>query len=49
MLDKALDRGWVGYYELGDDPRWAAIHDHPRFEALLERALGIVEAQRASW
>ncbi len=47
LLANALRSGWVGYYELGGDPRWAGVRDHPDFEARLDQARAVVERQQA--
>ena len=52
--DRALDRleatiesGWRSYYPDHHDPRWGGLHDHPRFQALMEKVKADVDRQRA--
>jgi TolB-like protein/DNA-binding winged helix-turn-helix (wHTH) protein/tetratricopeptide (TPR) repeat protein len=47
LLEQAVERGWRGYYVLQRDPRWATLHDEPRFQAVLARIKADIDAQRS--
>jgi len=46
-LEAIIDSGWRGYYVDRADPRWGALRDHPRFQALMEKVKADVDRQRA--
>lgn len=45
-LQRAVEAGWRWYPIERHDPRWAPLHGHPRYEALMQRVLADVERQR---
>jgi TolB-like protein/Flp pilus assembly protein TadD len=46
-FEKAIDAGWREFYTKRHDPRWAALKNDPRYEALMAKVRGDVDRQRA--
>jgi len=46
-LAAAVDLGWANYYEIQNDPAWAAIIEDPRMRELLDTVRQRVDEQRA--
>jgi hypothetical protein len=46
-LEKAIAAGWRNYYFHLADPRWAALRDDPRHQALLAEVKADLDRQRA--
>jgi tetratricopeptide (TPR) repeat protein len=46
-LEQAVDLGWRDYYTQRHDPRWSALADDPRYQALMEKVKADVDRQRA--
>jgi TolB-like protein/Flp pilus assembly protein TadD len=47
LLERAVQAGWRGYYGMRRDPRWDAVRDEPRFQAIMARVKADLDAQRA--
>ena len=47
QLEAAVAAGWRGQRILLSDPRWRSLHDHPRFQALLDTLEAELAPQRA--
>jgi TolB-like protein/tetratricopeptide (TPR) repeat protein len=47
LLDQAAEAGWRGYYRMRRDPRWDAVRDEPKFQAIMARVKADLDAQRA--
>jgi tetratricopeptide (TPR) repeat protein len=45
-FEKAAEAGWRGYYGIRADPRWDALRDEPRFQAVLAKVKADLDAQR---
>ncbi len=45
-LERAVEAGWRGYYVNDHDPRWGALKDHPRYQALMAEVKADVDRQR---
>jgi Flp pilus assembly protein TadD len=45
-LARAVEAGWRGYYVNDHDPRWGALIDHPRYQALMAEVKADVDRQR---
>ena len=46
-LEAIIEAGWRAYYLHQADPRWGALRDDPRFQALMQRVKADVDRQRA--
>lgn len=46
-FEKAVASGWREYYIRQHDPRWAALKDNPRYQALMAEVKADVDRQRA--
>ncbi len=46
-LERAVDAGWRQYLIQQHDPRWAPLHNHPRYVSLMQLVMADVERQRA--
>jgi hypothetical protein len=46
-LEQAVRAGWREYYIRQHDPRWAALKDNPRYQALMAEVKADVDRQRA--
>jgi TolB-like protein/Flp pilus assembly protein TadD len=46
-LQEAIDAGWRDYYIQQHDPRWSALADDPRYQALMVEVKADVDRQRA--
>jgi TolB-like protein len=46
LLDQAADAGWRGYYGIRRDPRWDAVREHPRFQAIMAKVKADIDLQR---
>jgi TolB-like protein/DNA-binding winged helix-turn-helix (wHTH) protein len=46
LLQRAVDTGWRGYFQIVNDPRWESLRSDERYQALLESIRKYVEAQR---
>ena len=46
-LERAVDAGWRNYLIQRHDPRWAPLHNHPRYVSLMQLVMADVERQRA--
>ena len=46
-LERAVDAGWRKYLIQRHDPRWAPLHNHPRYVSLMQLVMADVERQRA--
>jgi tetratricopeptide (TPR) repeat protein len=46
-LERAVDAGWRQYLIQQHDPRWAPLHNHPRYVSLMKLVMADVERQRA--
>jgi hypothetical protein len=47
LLERAAEAGWRGYYQVRQDPRWDALRDEPRFQAVMARVKADLDEQRA--
>jgi TolB-like protein len=47
LLEQAEQAGWRRYYATLRDPRWDALREEPRFQAILARVKADIDAQRA--
>jgi TolB-like protein len=47
LLEQAEQAGWRRYYVAQRDPRWQALHEEPRFQAILARVKADIDRQRA--
>jgi TolB-like protein/tetratricopeptide (TPR) repeat protein len=47
LLDQAADAGWREYYLMIHDPRWASVHDKPKFREIMARVKADIDLQRA--
>jgi len=45
-LQRAIDAGWRDYYLRFHDPRWNALRDNPRYQAMMEMVKADVDRQR---
>jgi len=45
-LRKAIDAGWRAYYFVQHDPRWDALKDDPRYQAMMAEVRADVDRQR---
>ena len=46
-LEQAIEAGWRDYYIQRPDPRWSALADNPRYQALMAEVKADVDRQRA--
>jgi TolB-like protein/Flp pilus assembly protein TadD len=46
-LEQAADAGWRGYYGIRPDPRWDAVRDEPRFQAVMATIKADIDSLRA--
>jgi TolB-like protein/Tfp pilus assembly protein PilF len=46
LFEQAADAGWRGYYGIRVDPRWDALRDEPRFQAVLAKVKADLDRQR---
>ncbi len=46
QLEKAEQSGWRRYQAVLRDPRWAALRDEPRFQAIVARSKADIALQR---
>ena len=46
-LEAIIESGWRTYYVQHHDPRWGALRNDPRFQALMEKVKADVDRQRA--
>jgi TolB-like protein/tetratricopeptide (TPR) repeat protein len=47
LLERAAQAGWRSYYRMRRDPRWDAVRDEPRFQAIMAWVKADLDAQRA--
>jgi TolB-like protein/Tfp pilus assembly protein PilF len=47
LLGQAADAGWRGSLSVANDPRWDALRDEPRFEAIMASVRSELASQRA--
>lgn len=47
LLDQAVAAGWREYHLAMHDPRWASVHDVPKFQSIMARVKADIDLQRA--